>query len=48
MIEPLRSDPRFDALLQRIDERIEEMRQNVFDAKESNDWSALLAKAESV
>ena len=47
IIEPLRSDPQFDVLLHRIDERLEEMRQNVMDARESDDWSALLAKAES-
>jgi TolB-like protein/Tfp pilus assembly protein PilF len=47
MIEPLRSDPKFDILLQRMDKRLEEMRQNVMDARESDDWSALLAKAES-
>lgn len=47
MIEPLRSDPQYDVLLRRISERLEEMRKNVMDARESNDWDALLAKAES-
>ena len=47
ILEPLRSDPRFDALRQQMDDRIEEMRQNVEDAESSGDWSALLAKAES-
>jgi hypothetical protein len=48
IIEPLRSDPRFDALRQQMNDRIEEMRQNVEDAESSGDWSALLAKAEIV
>ncbi len=48
IIEPLRSDPRFDALRQQMNDRIEEMRQNVEEAKSSGDWSALLAKAEIV
>ncbi len=47
IIEPLRNDPRFDALTQRIDDRIEEMRQNVEEANLTGDWTALLAKAES-
>ncbi len=48
IIEPLRSDARFNELRQRMHERLEEMRQNVEDARSSGDWSALLAKAGSV
>ena len=48
IIEPLRSDPRFDVLQQRIDDRIEEMRKNVEAAETAGDWSALLERAESV
>ena len=48
IIAPLRSDPRFDEVMRRIDEKLEEMRNNVADAKKSSNWSALLAKAESV
>lgn len=48
IIEPLRSDIRFDALRQRMNERLEKMRQNVEEAESSGDWSALLAKAESI
>ncbi len=47
IIEPLRSDPRFNVLQQRINERLEEMRRNVELAKSSGDWSTLLAKAGS-
>jgi TolB-like protein/tetratricopeptide (TPR) repeat protein len=47
IIEPLRNDPRFDILRKRIDERLEEMRQNVETAEETGDWSPLLAMAES-
>ena len=47
LIEPLRSDPRFDVLQRRIDDKIEQMRQNVEAAEASGDWSALLALAES-
>ena len=48
IIEPLRSDPRFDALRKQMNDRIEEMRQNVEDAESSGDWRVLLAKAEIV
>jgi hypothetical protein len=47
IIEPLRSDARFAALRQRINDRLEEMRQHVELAKASGDWGALLAKAGS-
>ena len=47
IIEPLRSDPRYPAIKQRIDERIEEMRENVERARASGDWSELLDKAKS-
>ena len=48
IIEPLRSDARFGELRRRMNERLEEMRRNVELAKSSGDWSALLAKAETV
>ena len=48
IIEPLRSDPRFEVLQQRVDEKLEKMRRNVEAAKTSGDWSALIALAESV
>jgi tetratricopeptide (TPR) repeat protein len=48
IIQPLRSDPRFDVLRQRIDDRLEEMRRNVEAAETTGDWSALLALAEAV
>lgn len=48
IIEPLRSDPRFTEIEGRINDRIEEMRQNVEDARLSGDWSELLNKAETV
>ena len=47
IIEPLRSDPRFDVLEERINKRLEEMRRNVEEAEATGDWSALLALAES-
>ncbi len=47
IIEPLRSDPRFPAIEQRINERIETMRRNVEEARASGDWSKLLDKAQS-
>ena len=47
IIEPLRSDPRFDVLQQRINERIERMRENVETAESTGDWDALRALAES-
>jgi TolB-like protein len=48
IIEPLRADPRFDLLRQRITEKIEKMRENVAAAESTGDWSALLALADSV
>jgi tetratricopeptide (TPR) repeat protein len=48
IIAPLRSDPRFDLLRQRISERLEEMRHSIELAESSGDWNTLLAKAESV
>ena len=47
IIEPLRRDPRFEAIVERMYERIEEMRQNVDEAKISGDWKPLLARANS-
>jgi len=47
IIEPLRRDPRFPALEQRIQERVEVMRHNVEQARSSGDWSKLIDKAES-
>ncbi len=48
IIEPLRRDPRFEVLRQRINDKLEEMRLNVEEAEATGDWSELLAKAESV
>ena len=47
IIEPLRDDPRFKALRQRMLDNIEVMRLNVEGAKESGNWEMLLAKASS-
>jgi len=47
IIEPLRNDPRFQALEQQINDRIESMRQKVEAARASDDWNELLAKAET-
>ncbi len=47
IIEPLRSDPRFPAIEQRINERMETMRLKVEEARASGDWSMLLGKASS-
>ena len=45
IIEPLRDDPRFEVLRKRMYQKIELMRKNVDEARASDDWSALLAKA---
>ena len=47
IIEPLRSDPRFHEIEQRMQDRIEIMRRNVEEAEASGDWSGLLAKVET-
>jgi TolB-like protein/tetratricopeptide (TPR) repeat protein len=47
IIEPLRSDPRFDVIRERMYERIEEMRRNVDEAKTTGDWEPLRARANS-
>ena len=47
IIEPLRSDPRFPAIEQRINERMEAMRRNVEEARATGDWSKLLDKTSS-
>ncbi len=48
IIEPLRSDPRFPAVQQRMIDKIELMRHNVEAARSSDEWSELLARAESI
>jgi hypothetical protein len=48
IIEPLRSDPRFPAIEQRINDRIEDMRKNVEEARSKGDWSDLLTRVETV
>ncbi len=47
IIEPLRSDPRFPEIEQRMQDRIEIMRRNVEEAEASGDWSELLGRAET-
>lgn len=47
IIEPLRSDPRFQAVQQQINDKIESMRQNVEAAHASGNWNELLAEAET-
>ena len=47
IIEPLRSDPRFPEIKQRMQDRIEIMRRNVEEAEASGDWSELLGKVET-
>ncbi|MGB5448520.1 MAG: tetratricopeptide repeat protein [Woeseiaceae bacterium] len=47
IIEPLRSDPRFSAIEKQINDRIEEMRRNVEEARASSDWSRLLDRTTS-
>ena len=47
IIEPLRSDPRFPEIQQRMLDRIEIMRRNVEEAEASGDWSELLGKVET-
>jgi len=47
IIEPLRSDPRFTEIEQRMQDRIEIMRRNVEEAQISGDWNKLLAKVET-
>ncbi len=47
ILNALRRDPRFEAIQQRIDNRIEIMRRNAEIAEESGNWQPLLAKAGS-
>ncbi len=47
IIEPLRSDPRFPDVERRLNERIDEMRQNVEQARASGDWSSLVDRTSS-
>lgn len=48
IIEPLRNDPRFPAIEQRINEKIDAMRRNVEQAQGTGDWGGLLAMSETV
>jgi len=48
IIEPLRSDPRFQAIEDEINGKVETMRQKVEAAQASGDWDELLARAETV
>jgi len=47
IIAPLRTDPRFEPLRQRMLEKVERMRNNVDAARKAGDWSGLLALAGS-
>ena len=47
IIEPLRSDPRFSDIEDRLNQRIDEMRRNVEQARATGDWSSLIDKAGS-
>ena len=47
IIEPLRSDPRFEEIERRMQDRIEMMRRNAEEAQASGDWSELLARVET-
>lgn len=48
IINPLRTDPRFTEIERRMNDRIEDMRQNVEESRLSGDWNELLVKAETV
>ena len=41
LLDPLRGDPRFEAMRLEMDDKIETMRDNVHRAKETGDWSEL-------
>jgi len=45
LIDSLRGDPRFEAMLLELREKIDTMRDNVQEAEESGDWSDLLDRA---
>lgn len=47
IIAPLRSDPRFSGIEKQINDRIEEMRRNVEEARAAGDWSRLLDRTRS-
>ncbi len=47
IIEPLRSDPRFAEIERRLNERIDEMRLNVEQARATGDWSGLIDRTKS-
>ena len=42
MVDSLRGDPRFEAMILELREKIEAMRKNVQEAEESGDWNDLL------
>ena len=44
IIDDLRDDPRFIAMKQELDHRIELMRRNVEQAEATGDWNALLGR----
>ena len=47
ILEPLRNDPRFSTLQQRMTERVDAMRRQFEAAQASGDWSTLLDRAHS-
>ena len=47
LTETLRGDPRFQAILEEIGQRIDVMRQNVEAAEASGDWESLRSRVES-
>jgi len=47
IIEPLRSDPRFPEIERRLNERIDQMRRSVEQARATGDWSSLIDRTSS-